>query len=117
MKISFPDGLLPQPPSFSKKKAYELREELGTGTFGKVVVRIRSSQSLDWRGLTCSPLLCRKLHGTFLLSRSLLQKAELLQLQIHQHQRTKPNLITRFCPLQVGLGGRRHHRPAQGRMG
>jgi hypothetical protein len=34
-----PDNLLPQPPSFVKKKAYELQQVLGTGTFGKVVVR------------------------------------------------------------------------------
>lgn len=31
------DKLLPQPASFSKKKAYELQNVLGTGTFGKVI--------------------------------------------------------------------------------
>ncbi|KZT24357.1 Pkinase-domain-containing protein, partial [Neolentinus lepideus HHB14362 ss-1] len=30
-------SLLPQPPSFSKKKNYELKEQLGEGTFGKVM--------------------------------------------------------------------------------
>jgi serine/threonine protein kinase len=33
----FKDALLPQPPSFSKKKAYELHSELGVGAFGKVI--------------------------------------------------------------------------------
>jgi len=31
--------LLPQPPSFAKKKFYEVHGVLGRGTFGKVVVR------------------------------------------------------------------------------
>lgn len=34
--------LLPQPQSFSKKKAYEVHEVLGTGAFGEVVVRVAS---------------------------------------------------------------------------
>jgi hypothetical protein len=34
------ESLLSQPPSFSKKKAYETHQVLGTGTFGKVVVII-----------------------------------------------------------------------------
>jgi hypothetical protein len=33
------ESLLPQPPSFSKKKTYEIHQVLGTGTFGKVMVR------------------------------------------------------------------------------
>ena len=33
------DSLLPQPPSFSKKKYYEILDLLGTGSFGKVMVR------------------------------------------------------------------------------
>ncbi|KDQ51352.1 hypothetical protein JAAARDRAFT_41197 [Jaapia argillacea MUCL 33604] len=37
MHISLSDSLLPQPPSFAKKKNYELQGVLGTGTFGKVV--------------------------------------------------------------------------------
>ena len=35
--ISLKESFLPQPPSFSKKKAYELKEVLGKGTFGKVL--------------------------------------------------------------------------------
>ena len=34
------DSLLPQPPSFSKKKQYEILDVLGTGSFGKVMVRL-----------------------------------------------------------------------------
>ncbi|PFH46839.1 hypothetical protein AMATHDRAFT_68963 [Amanita thiersii Skay4041] len=34
--LSLSEALLPQPPSFSKKKSYEVHEVLGTGTFGKV---------------------------------------------------------------------------------
>ncbi|KAF8054316.1 Pkinase-domain-containing protein [Lyophyllum atratum] len=36
MKLSIPEGLLPQPPSFGKKKYYQIHQVLGTGTFGKV---------------------------------------------------------------------------------
>jgi len=35
--LSIKDALLPQPPSFYKKKNYEVHEVLGNGTFGKVV--------------------------------------------------------------------------------
>ncbi|GBE78531.1 Pkinase-domain-containing protein [Sparassis crispa] len=35
--ISLRDSLLPQPPSFSKKKAYEIHKVLGEGSFGKVM--------------------------------------------------------------------------------
>ncbi|KAK0200074.1 Pkinase-domain-containing protein [Desarmillaria ectypa] len=35
--LSIKDALLPQPPSFGKKKNYEVHQVLGTGTFGKVV--------------------------------------------------------------------------------
>jgi calcium/calmodulin-dependent protein kinase I len=31
--------VLPQPPSASKKKNYEIQDVLGTGSFGKVMVR------------------------------------------------------------------------------
>ncbi|KAK7694152.1 hypothetical protein QCA50_001332 [Cerrena zonata] len=34
---SFKDSLLPQPPSFSKKKCYEIHQVLGKGSFGKVM--------------------------------------------------------------------------------
>ncbi|KAF9069706.1 kinase-like domain-containing protein [Rhodocollybia butyracea] len=37
MHLSLKDALLPQPPSFSKKKNYEVHEVLGEGAFGKVV--------------------------------------------------------------------------------
>lgn len=33
------EKVLPQPASFNKKKQYEIHEVLGTGTFGKVMVR------------------------------------------------------------------------------
>ncbi|KAF8708348.1 Serine/Threonine protein kinase, catalytic domain, partial [Rhizoctonia solani] len=36
-RMSLQEKLLPQPPSFQKKLAYEIHEELGKGTFGKVL--------------------------------------------------------------------------------
>ncbi len=42
--LSIKDALLPQPPSFGKKKNYEIHQVLGTGTFGKVVVRLQQQQ-------------------------------------------------------------------------
>ncbi|TFY70066.1 hypothetical protein EVJ58_g3 [Rhodofomes roseus] len=45
MPSLLPDGLLPQPPSFQKKKHYEIHKVLGEGTFGKVMVR-RTALSL-----------------------------------------------------------------------
>ena len=38
MPISLAESFLPQPPSFQKKKAYEIHKVLGVGTFGKVMV-------------------------------------------------------------------------------
>jgi len=35
--MTFGASILPQPPSFKKKKSYVLHEELGAGTFGKVI--------------------------------------------------------------------------------
>ncbi|KAJ7171144.1 CAMK/CAMK1 protein kinase [Mycena filopes] len=35
--LSIKDAILPQPPSFHKKKNYEVHDVLGNGTFGKVV--------------------------------------------------------------------------------
>ncbi|TFK33753.1 kinase-like domain-containing protein [Crucibulum laeve] len=35
--LTLKEAFLPQPPSFSKKKCYEVHEVLGTGTFGKVM--------------------------------------------------------------------------------
>ncbi|KAL1952328.1 hypothetical protein VTO73DRAFT_1477 [Trametes versicolor] len=37
MTLSISEALLPQPPSFQKKKAYEIHKVLGEGTFGKVM--------------------------------------------------------------------------------
>ena len=34
--------VMPQPPSANKKKNYEIHEVLGTGSFGKVMVRTRT---------------------------------------------------------------------------
>ena len=41
------DSLLPQPSSFSKKKQYEILDVLGTGSFGKVMVR-HNTWLLSW---------------------------------------------------------------------
>ena len=38
--LGIKDKILSQPPSFAKKKQYEQQEVLGTGSFGKVVVRV-----------------------------------------------------------------------------
>lgn len=38
MPLNIAETLLPQPPSFQKKKAYEIHKVLGVGTFGKVMV-------------------------------------------------------------------------------
>jgi calcium/calmodulin-dependent protein kinase I len=35
--MTFGSSILPQPPSFKKKRNYVLHEELGSGTFGKVI--------------------------------------------------------------------------------
>ncbi|KAG9124899.1 hypothetical protein FRC07_009806 [Ceratobasidium sp. 392] len=37
VRMTLQEKLLPQPPSFQKKLAYEIHEELGKGTFGKVL--------------------------------------------------------------------------------
>ncbi|KAF8154949.1 kinase-like domain-containing protein [Crassisporium funariophilum] len=37
MMKNLSESLLPQPPSFNKKKSYEVQQVLGTGTFGKVM--------------------------------------------------------------------------------
>ena len=39
------EKVLPQPPSANKKKNYEIQEVLGTGSFGKVMVRPSSRMS------------------------------------------------------------------------
>jgi calcium/calmodulin-dependent protein kinase I len=38
MHLSLKDKILPQPPSFNKKKTYEIHGVLGEGSFGKVMV-------------------------------------------------------------------------------
>ncbi|CAK5265048.1 unnamed protein product [Mycena citricolor] len=43
--LSIKDAILPQPPSFYKKKHYEVHEVLGNGTFGKVVITASRSPS------------------------------------------------------------------------
>ena len=39
MMKNLTESLLPQPPSFVKKKSYDVQQVLGKGTFGKVMVR------------------------------------------------------------------------------
>jgi hypothetical protein len=41
MHLSLKESLLPQPPSFAKKKHYEIQELLGEGTFGQVLLSSR----------------------------------------------------------------------------
>jgi hypothetical protein len=36
--LSLKEAILPQPPSFAKKRNYEIKAQLGEGTFGKVKV-------------------------------------------------------------------------------
>lgn len=38
--LTLKETILPQPPSFGKKKNYEVKTKLGEGTFGKVMVRL-----------------------------------------------------------------------------
>ena len=45
MTLSIAESLLPQPPSFQKKKAYAIHKVLGVGTFGKVMVSPFPSRS------------------------------------------------------------------------
>lgn len=53
--LSLKETLLPQPPSFQKKKNYEIHQELGTGSFGKVAVSIRAFFSMCRRTQTFCP--------------------------------------------------------------
>jgi len=39
MLLSIGEKMLPQPPSFAKKRQYDVQDVLGSGTFGKVMVR------------------------------------------------------------------------------
>ena len=54
MTLSIAESLLPQPPSFQKKKAYEIHKVLGVGTFGKVMVRRCLRCSASGRSLTAT---------------------------------------------------------------
>lgn len=49
-------SLLPQPPSFQKKKAYQLHNELGAGAFGKVIRATWTKPTSSQPSLTSSPL-------------------------------------------------------------
>jgi hypothetical protein len=75
-------SILPQPPSFNKKKNYEIHEVLGEGTFGKVAVSSSALALLD-HPLTIN----RKRLGLFPQSKQMWQTLGLL-LQ-HSH-RMKP---------------------------
>lgn len=44
--MTWKEALLPQPPSFNKKRNYEMKEVLGEGAFGKVVVSIRQAPTV-----------------------------------------------------------------------
>ena len=56
MMKNLSDSLLPQPPSFNKKKSYDVHQVLGTGTFGKVMVRLPNS--IFHGGRLTRPCLC-----------------------------------------------------------
>jgi hypothetical protein len=46
--LSLKDALLHQPPSFGKKRNYEIKAQLGEGTFGKVKVPPFPPLPLSW---------------------------------------------------------------------
>jgi calcium/calmodulin-dependent protein kinase I len=50
--LSLKETILPQPPSFHRKKHYEIHQVLGTGSFGKVLVSAFSRSLLYIRPLT-----------------------------------------------------------------
>jgi len=55
--LSLKEALLPQPPSFAKKQSYEIHEILGSGTFGKVMVRSLSRiDMIEWCRILLSAL-------------------------------------------------------------
>jgi calcium/calmodulin-dependent protein kinase I len=43
--MTWKEALLPQPPSFGKKRNYEIKDVLGEGAFGKVVVCFSSNRN------------------------------------------------------------------------
>lgn len=47
--LTLKEKLLPQPASFSKKTAYEIHNELGEGTFGKVLKATWHVPQSVWR--------------------------------------------------------------------
>jgi hypothetical protein len=66
MHLSLKESLLPQPPSFAKKKHYEIQELLGEGTFGKVLVSSRSFclAFVDMFVFALMPIYYSERHGT-----------------------------------------------------
>ena len=63
------EKILPQPASFNKKKQYEIHEILGTGTFGKVMVRVSAPNHHAFNFPTPFPSSVR--HGMFHPSKSM----------------------------------------------
>ncbi len=83
MSFSLSESLLPQPPSFQKKKAYEIHKVLGVGTFGKVMVctapfravrpLVDFAPSAHQHPAICEPVdrIPSEQHGTSLQARSI----------------------------------------------
>lgn len=63
--LSLKESILPQPSSFQKKKNYDTHGVLGTGSFGKVMVRVHAG---GW-SLYLTDTLFSERPGTFLLVR------------------------------------------------
>ena len=119
--MTWKEALLPQPPSFNKKRNYEMKELLGEGAFGKVVVSVlqapmavpRQGRSNSTKKPTyVSSLSNRMRHGMSLQTKSPSLSGGLLPGSTHhprRHQRTfrclqhPPNLPD-LPPLQPILG-------------
>lgn len=64
--MTWKEALLPQPPSFNKKRNYEMKDVLGEGAFGKVIVSgLRRCSSVHIR-ITDSFNRVSERHGTSL---------------------------------------------------
>ena len=62
--LSLQEKMLPQPPSFSKKKHYEIHDTLGTGSFGKVMVSASIYTTADrLSSLVCHSFSSIRSHG------------------------------------------------------